>query len=83
VREQGYAIDNEESIVGLRCVAAPILDDRNRTVAALSASGSAAEFTAETTPAIIEAVRAAARTVSNRLGHRVQERQELEELAPT
>jgi DNA-binding IclR family transcriptional regulator len=72
VREQGYAIDNEESIVGLRCVAAPILDDRNRTVAALSASGSAAEFTAETIPAITDAVRAAARTVSNRLGHRVR-----------
>ena len=71
VREQGYAIDNEESMVGLRCVAAPVLDDRNRVVAAMSASGPAAEFTANTMPTIMDAVRAAAHTVSHRLGHRI------------
>jgi DNA-binding IclR family transcriptional regulator len=72
VRERGYAMDNEESIVGLRCVAAPIRDDRNRVVAAVSASGASAEFTEETLPGIIEAVRATARAISTRMGNRVQ-----------
>lgn len=72
VREQGYAIDNEESIVGLRCVAAPVVDDRGRYVAAVSASGPAAEFSEETMPVLIRAVRATASAVSDQMGHRVQ-----------
>lgn len=73
VREQGYAVDNEESVIGLRCIAAPIFNDRNQTIAALSASGPAAEFTGDTMQAITETVQTAARTVSNRLGHRVHQ----------
>ncbi len=73
IREQGYAIDNEESIVGLRCIASPIFDDRNRVVAAISASGPAAEFTDATMPGIIKIVRKAAAMVSERLGHGVQQ----------
>lgn len=73
IREQGYAIDNEESLVGLKCVAAPVLDDRNRMVASVSASGPAAEFTSATMPGLIDAVRNTASRISDRLGHRVQE----------
>ncbi|MCP4036926.1 MAG: IclR family transcriptional regulator [bacterium] len=36
---QGYAVDMEECEVGLRCAAAPVLDERGRVVAAISASG--------------------------------------------
>ena len=72
IREQGYAVDNEESIVGLRCVASPIFDDRNRVVAAISASGPSAEFNDAAMPGIIEVVRKAGVTVSERLGHGVQ-----------
>ena len=38
VREQGYAIDEEERLNGLRCVAAPITDDDDRAIAAISVS---------------------------------------------
>ena len=39
VRERGYAVDDEEHAVGLRCVAAPVFDEYGRPVAALSLSG--------------------------------------------
>lgn len=71
VREQGFAFDNEESFSGLRCVAAPIRDDMNRTVAAVSISGPAAEFSDEMLPRYSASVRRAAGAISARLGHRV------------
>jgi len=36
VRDEGYAIDDEECSLGLRCVGAPVLDHRGTVVAALS-----------------------------------------------
>lgn len=39
VRQQGYAVDDEERILGVRCVAAPITDDEGSPIAAVSVSG--------------------------------------------
>lgn len=39
IRTRGYAVDNEESIIGLTCVAVPLLDARGHLVAAISLSG--------------------------------------------
>ena len=44
VRERGYAVDDEEHAVGLRCVAAPVFDEYGRPVAALSLSGPGARI---------------------------------------
>jgi len=71
IREQRYAIDNEERVVGQRCVAAPVYHDRNRVVAAVSASGAATEFSDSAMPGLISAVRETAALISDRLGHRV------------
>ncbi len=38
VRDQRYAIDREERLNGLRCIAAPITDDDDRSIAAISVS---------------------------------------------
>ena len=39
VRMQGFAIDNEEIMDGLRCVAAPIRDQTGKVISAISLSG--------------------------------------------
>lgn len=39
VRKQGYAVDDEECEIGMRCFAAPIRDATGRVIAALSLSG--------------------------------------------
>ncbi|MFP8954984.1 IclR family transcriptional regulator [Natrialbaceae archaeon A-arb3/5] len=38
IREQRYAVDREERLNGLRCIAAPITDDSDRAIAAISVS---------------------------------------------
>jgi len=39
IRKRGYAIDNEELSLGLRCVAAPIFDHKGQPTYAMSVSG--------------------------------------------
>jgi len=39
VRDRGYAYDDEERVKGMRCIAAPITDQHDRAIAAVSVSG--------------------------------------------
>ncbi|MET8431156.1 IclR family transcriptional regulator [Nocardia sp. NPDC004860] len=39
IRRSGVAYDNQESRIGLACLAAPVFDSRGRTIAALSVAG--------------------------------------------
>ncbi|MDZ7794634.1 MAG: IclR family transcriptional regulator C-terminal domain-containing protein [Spirochaetia bacterium] len=39
IREQGYAVDNEEAEIGGRCVAVPLRDKSHKTIAAISVMG--------------------------------------------
>lgn len=71
VSEQGFALDNQEIIPGGICVAAPIIDKANKTVAAMSVTMAATRaWEGGMMTTIIEKVRAAAGTVSLRLGKR-------------
>jgi DNA-binding IclR family transcriptional regulator len=67
VRTQRYAFDDEERYTGLRCVAAPVTDRSGRLRAALSVSGSAADFTAHQLQQHVEAVQRAADALSRTL----------------
>jgi DNA-binding IclR family transcriptional regulator len=68
VREQGYAIDDEECSLGLRCVGAPIRDDRGAAVAALSVVGPCHRLPPSALSPTIAIVREAAQEISHRLG---------------
>ena len=69
IRQRGSATDDEESVSGLTCIAAPIHDHRGEVVAAVSVSGPTVEFDQDVTPVWTEAVVEAAREISLRLGH--------------
>ena len=47
VRQKGYAIDDEECEIGLRCIAVPVYSYHERPVAALSIFGAAEQLTEE------------------------------------
>jgi len=47
IREQGYAFDDEELDLGVRCIAAPIRDYSRRIVGAISISGPTMRFSNE------------------------------------
>lgn len=68
--EQGYAIDNEELDVGVRCVGAPIRDYTRRIVGAVSISGPSMRFTDERLEKeLIPMVKRASEEISTKLGY--------------
>ncbi len=69
-RERGYVVDDEEHAAGLRCVAAPVLDENGQPWAAVSLAGPTARMTPERIPAMGALVRATARDLTMTLGGR-------------
>ncbi len=75
VRRQGYALDQGEHEVEIRCVAAPVFDISGEVVAAISVSGTAGRMEPlETNQALIDRTQQAARTISKSLGYRPPDR---------
>lgn len=68
VRAQGYACDNEEVELGLRCLAAPIRDAAGTVVASLGLSGPAWRLTPPVVAELAGAVRRAAAEATTALG---------------
>jgi len=68
VVQQGYAMDDQETDMGARCVAAPVLDESGKVVAAISVSGPITRMNRDGIQAFAGATRRAARTISARLG---------------
>ena len=71
--QRGFAIDNEENAVGLRCVAAVVFDEHGGPLAALSVSGPTARLTDQRIPNLGQAVARIAAEVTSELGGRPPE----------
>ena len=69
VRTRGYAVDDEEREIGLRCVGAPLFDHTGRVSAAISVSGPAFRLTNRRLPDIARMVISAAQGLSQVLGY--------------
>lgn len=67
IQQSGVAFDNEEAELGLRCVAAPVRDDRGQLVAAISVSSTSDRFS-EHEAMWVPALRQCAQAVSRALG---------------
>jgi len=70
IREDGYALDEEEFEEGLKCVAAPLWDYSGTVVASAGIAGPHIRITSDRLPDLIAVVRETAGEISARLGHR-------------
>lgn len=70
IREKGYAVDNEEHEVGVRCVAAPIRDRTGTVCAAVSVSIPTVRLMNRDIPRYRDIVVRAAGEISLKMGHR-------------
>jgi IclR family acetate operon transcriptional repressor len=68
IRRQGYAVDDEEARMGLRCVAAVVYSDCSEPLAAISVSGMTSRITDERLPVLGCIVRAVAAELTLVLG---------------
>jgi len=67
IRANGYALDDEEYVIGLRCVATVIMGPEGEALAALSISGLAARMTPEKVARCADLVTTTARDLSGRM----------------
>ncbi len=70
IRKKGYAIDNQEKELGVRCVAAPVFNHDNQIQAAISVSGAAQRITMKRVPELGKTVVDFAHQISMSMGHR-------------
>jgi IclR family transcriptional regulator, KDG regulon repressor len=67
VQRQGYALDDQETELGARCVAAPILNEAGKAIAAVSVSGPITRIGRDKIPAFAISIKNGAKEISSRL----------------
>lgn len=68
--QRGYAIDDEESAAGVRCVAAPVFAASGEVVASIGVSGTVSQISDDYLPAVGNILRSTALKLSAQLGSR-------------
>lgn len=69
VRQQGYAIDDEEQEYGIRCIGGPIFNHKGNIVGAFSISGPVMRMTHEKVDSLKEVVKEYSKKISQALGY--------------
>jgi IclR family transcriptional regulator, KDG regulon repressor len=69
IREQGFATDDEEIELGLKCVAAPIFNHQGNVIASISCAAPKMRLDEERLPKVIEGIKAAALEISKSIGY--------------
>lgn len=74
IKEQGFAIDEEEYNRGVRCIGAPIFNHKGKAVAAVSATGPSVRMSYNKIHELIPHVKEIALAISRQLGYRANNR---------
>ncbi len=69
VRSQGFAVDDEENSLEVRCLAAPIFDAKGNVIAAIGASSTILQIDKTNMPRLIELIVKSAAKVSSQIGY--------------
>lgn len=69
IRQLGYAVDEIEHELGIRCIAAPIFDHTGEVMASISIAGPESRLTKERVPKLAPIVKDFAFKISQRLGY--------------
>ena len=69
IREQGYAVDDEEIELGLKCIAAPIFNHQGNVIASISCAAPKMRLDENKLPQVIRGIKRAAAEISNCLGY--------------
>jgi IclR family transcriptional regulator, KDG regulon repressor len=70
IRETGYAVDDEEIELGLKCIAAPIFNHQGNVIASISCAAPKVRLNEEKLPKVIAGIKSAATEVSRSLGYK-------------
>lgn len=70
VRKRGYALDNEELEIGLRCIAVPVRNNKGNIIAAISVAGPITRLHEQVIPEIAVYLKETSLKVSTELGYR-------------
>lgn len=68
IRQQGYAIDDEEFELGIIAISAPIFNRHGNVIAAIGSPCPVSRMTPERTQGLSEAIKQAAKSISYRMG---------------
>ena len=68
IRERGFAVDNEELVLGVRCISAPVLNSAGEAIAAISVAGPTSRVSEGKILLFGTTVRDAAHAISVRIG---------------
>jgi IclR family acetate operon transcriptional repressor len=69
IKKQGYAIDDEEAVAGIRCFGAPVVTPEGEVLGAISVSGPVVRVTTARLPLFTQEICRAAREITWLLGN--------------
>jgi DNA-binding IclR family transcriptional regulator len=70
IRENGYAVDDEEFDIGVRCIAAPVRNFKGKVIGSVGISGSIVTMTLENIQKHIPVVLEISKKISSAMGYK-------------
>ncbi len=69
IRSRGYAVDEQECEMGIRCVSVPIYNYTNKVIAGISLSGNIDKLSEDRQPELLKLLLKASEEISRKLGY--------------